>query len=245
MAERFLNACQDLGVTKLLFIRHANSLPISGANRQDQPHDWKFRDQTRLLSDKGKDQCLTNRSLITEFEIKANLTSPARRASETAARLTIGPGGGDIFLRMIESLHPAGMSATCEDLFDSMGYGPVRFFYSFTPSIPYFLVRLLYVHDFQLRKFFEVDGGRDAFLAYANNVCAELAAKTSGPAIAGVSCGDTIAIFGHAVFLNAVAFVIADYWGFPDVDFILDVDLGEAEVLVIDKSENRITHRKP
>jgi hypothetical protein len=45
--------------------------------------------------------------------------------------------------------------------------------------------------------------------------------------------------------LNAVAFVIADYWGLPDVDFILDVDLGEAEVLVIDKSENRVSHRKP
>jgi hypothetical protein len=138
MAERFLNACQDLGVTKILFIRHANSLPISGANRQDQPHDWKFRDQTRLLSDKGKDQCLNNRSLITDFEIKANLTSPARRASETAARLTIGPDGGDIFLRMIESLHPAGMSATCEDLFDSMGYGPVRIFSLSRPSFHIF-----------------------------------------------------------------------------------------------------------
>ena len=52
--------------------------------------------------------------------------SPARRATDTAAIMTMGPEGGDVFLRLVESLHPAGMNATCEDLFDSMGYGPVR-----------------------------------------------------------------------------------------------------------------------
>ena len=73
--------------------------------------------------------------MLEGFAIKANLTSPARRASDTAARMTISNSsqqeekGGDVFLRMVESLHPAGMSTTCEDLFDTMGYGPLRKFH--------------------------------------------------------------------------------------------------------------------
>ena len=70
--------------------------------------------------------------------------SPSSKTSEE--------NGNDIFLRMIESLHPAGMSEQCEFLFESMGYGP-------------------------LRNFFEVDGGKEAYCEYGNKVCLELAAK--------------------------------------------------------------------
>ena len=128
MADSFVTACSELGVTKILLIRHANSNPIKGDNRSSStPHDWKFRDQTRTLSALGKEQCSISREYLRGISIKANLVSPARRATDTAALMTMDPNGGDIFLRMIEGLHPAGMSAVCEDLFDELGYGPVRY----------------------------------------------------------------------------------------------------------------------
>jgi predicted SnoaL-like aldol condensation-catalyzing enzyme len=90
-----------------------------------------------------------------------------------------------------------------------------------------------------------VPQGREAFIEYTNTVCAELSAKIGGPAIGQVAGGDTVAIFGHAVFLNAVAYVIADHWGVTDLDSILDADLGEAEALVIEKSARSVNHLKP
>ena len=97
------------------------------------PNVYSLRDPSFLFT--GVEQCEKNKELLEGFAIKANLTSPARRASDTAARMTISNSsqqeekGGDVFLRMVESLHPAGMSTTCEDLFDTMGYGPLRKFH--------------------------------------------------------------------------------------------------------------------
>eukprot|EP01036_Dinobryon_divergens_P039403 gene39403-51938_t len=219
MASSFATTCEEIGISKLLFIRHANANPIAGSSRRDQPHDWKFRDQTRSLSSRGKEQCLRNRTILEGISIKANLTSPARRASETAALMTTPEGGGDVFLRMVESLHPAGMSAICEDLFDNLGYGP-------------------------LRKFFEVEDGREAFLKYANDVCEELSLKAGGPAVSNISSGDTLSVFGHAVFLNAVAYAVAEELNVRDAEYILDVDLGETEALLLDLESKSITHLK-
>ncbi|CAH0363883.1 unnamed protein product, partial [Pelagomonas calceolata] len=56
--------------------------------------------------------------------------------------------------------------------------------------------------------FFEAAGGEDAFQAYGDAVCAELAA-------AAVPAGDGggLAVFGHAVFLNAIAYKVAQAAG--------------------------------
>eukprot|EP00607_Mallomonas_marina_P010129 CAMPEP_0182420056 /NCGR_PEP_ID=MMETSP1167-20130531/4569_1 /TAXON_ID=2988 /ORGANISM="Mallomonas Sp, Strain CCMP3275" /LENGTH=219 /DNA_ID=CAMNT_0024595475 /DNA_START=14 /DNA_END=673 /DNA_ORIENTATION=- len=217
MADKFLNSCEELSIRKLVFVRHANANPISGGTRSDQPHDWKFRDQTRTLSAKGIDQALKNKVLLSEFSFKANLTSPARRASETAVYMTRSEEeDSDICLRLIESLHPAGMSEICEDLFDMMGYGP-------------------------LTSFFEAPKGKESFIQYAESVCAELAIKVTGPAVAEISYGDALGIYGHAVFLNAVVFHIADTANIP-TDMLLEVDLGEAEAIVLDFNTRTLSH---
>ena len=36
---------------------------------------------------------------------------------------------GSIYLRMVAGVHPAGMSETCEALFETLGYGPLRVFF--------------------------------------------------------------------------------------------------------------------
>ena len=38
MSETFSNACKELNVTKLIFIRHANANPINGDTRLNQTH---------------------------------------------------------------------------------------------------------------------------------------------------------------------------------------------------------------
>ena len=105
-----------------------------------------------------------------------------------------------VAVRMVAGVHPAGMSEVCEHLFENMGYGP-------------------------LRTFFEAEGGQNAFQAYGDAVCAELAKAVPGGA------GDGLAVFGHAVFLNAIAYEVACSAGASDdmKRTLLDMDLGETQ----------------
>ena len=209
--------CSRIGIDKLLFVRHANAEPSAAGTplRKEAPHDWKRSDQMRPLSKKGKTQCSDKRGLLKGLDIRINLSSPARRATETAALMTID-GGGEISLRMVESLHPAGMSDVCEDLFDELGYGP-------------------------LERFFVEERGRTAFLEYGHRVCEEMNLKVSGPAVGSLH-GDTMAVFGHAVFINAVAYVSASEWGISSAEDILRFDLAEGDAILVDKRNNRVEY---
>jgi broad specificity phosphatase PhoE len=227
MSQQFADTVAELGVQNLVFIRHANSLPImDGGKRVEGPHDWKQRDQIRGLTPKGVAQCASSKDYLKDFRLKANLCSPARRAVDTAFYMSpkreTEANGSDIFLRMVEGLHPAGMSEECERLFEDMGYGP-------------------------LRKFFEAEGGKAAFCDYAERVCAELAAKIGGPSFErDAPQGDTITMFGHAVFLNALVYVVGTAMGIAEDTeaLLLDVDLGETEGIFINVAEKKISHLK-
>lgn len=209
-AEDLVKMCADKGIKQVLFVRHASSAPLrNGApSRKDAPHDWKHDDQMRILTPKGVDQCDAAAAWFNKLPLRALLSSPARRASETAMRMaaryeTSESKADTLYLRMVEGVHPAGMSETCEVLFEDMGYGP-------------------------LRKFFEVPQGMDAFMAYGDTVCAELANALGGCTDGNGTC---VAVFGHAVFLNAIAFKVAQAAGASDEvkDILLDMDLGETQ----------------
>ena len=211
-AEDFVAKCRELKLDFVLFVRHASSAPLheGAAKRAEKPHDWKADDQMRVLTQKGKDQCAAA-TWFRELDVRAALTSPARRASETAMRMTDRTETeeqkvGSVYLRMVAGVHPAGMSETCEALFETMGYGP-------------------------LRVFFEAAGGEDAFQAYGDAVCAELAA-----AAVPAGEGGGLAVFGHAVFLNAIAYKVAQAAGASEAmrAALLDMDLGETEGIRID-----------
>ena len=226
MSQKFVETLAELGVQNLVFIRHANSGPIQeGGKRLDGPHDWKIRDQVRTLTPKGFGQCAVSAEYLKDFKLKANLCSPARRAVDTAFYMSpkrdTESNGSDVFLRMVESLHPAGMSETCEHLFESMGYGP-------------------------LRNFFSVPGGKEAYCSYAELVCLELAAKIGGPSFErDAPSGDTITMFGHAVFLNALVYVVGTAMLIPETEaLLLDIDLGETQGIYIDVANRTIKHLK-
>ena len=134
-AEAFVAKCRELKLDFVVFVRHASSAPLraGAAKRAEQPHDWKIDDQMRVLTQKGKDQCAAA-AWFRELDIRAALTSPARRASETAMRMTDRTETeeqkvGSVYLRMVAGVHPAGMSETCETLFETLGYGPLRVFF--------------------------------------------------------------------------------------------------------------------
>ena len=88
-AEAFVAKCRELKLDFVVFVRHASSAPLhaGAAKRAEKPHDWKIDDQMRVLTQKGKDQCAAA-TWFRELDIRAALTSPARRASETCLLYT-------------------------------------------------------------------------------------------------------------------------------------------------------------
>eukprot|EP00929_Paragymnodinium_shiwhaense_P088457 TRINITY_DN4876_c1_g1_i1.p1 TRINITY_DN4876_c1_g1~~TRINITY_DN4876_c1_g1_i1.p1 ORF type:complete len:461 (+),score=67.37 TRINITY_DN4876_c1_g1_i1:79-1461(+) len=207
--------CRQAGVQQLLFVRHANAAPLPGTTpeRVAEPHHWKRDDQMRLLTQRGHEQCAAASAWFHGLPVRCLLSSPARRASDTAALMAAGSDSATLSLHMVEGIHPAGMSETCEAMFEKHGYGP-------------------------LRKFFEMEGGALAFGDYAKDVCEQLAASLpSAVGTPGEGAGGTcVAVFGHAVFLNAIAFQVARAAGCSTETegSLLDMDLGETQGILVD-----------
>lgn len=210
-ALEFVELCRRKRILFVVFVRHANAAPLreGAASRADKPHDWKEDDQMRVLTEFGRAQCNDASAWFSQLDVRAALSSPARRAADTAVRMTAATETAEskrdaVYLRVVAGVHPAGMSEPCEALFDGMGYGP-------------------------LRSFFDAPGGEEAFLAYADDVCGELAAVTA--AVDGGGGG--VAVFGHAVFLNAIAYKVAVAAGCDEEakDALLDMDLKETQAI--------------
>lgn len=212
-----VNACKSIGVDQMLLVRHANSAPLAGnvPVRTDVPHHWKKEDQKRVLTAKGVEQCAAAASWFAALPLRCLLSSPARRAAETAVNManrvqTEDRQENTLALRMVAGVHPAGMNETCEAMFETMGYGPFR-------------------------KFFEAEDGEQAFRDYGNRVCDEISGQLLAMTTGGGSC---VAVFGHAVFLNAIALEVsmAAGWSAEAMEYLLDMDLGEAQGILIDIS---------
>lgn len=230
LADRFDKA----GIKRFVFIRHANAAPPGDKKKGDYAaiHDWHKDDQMRPLTDKGKKQAAVSREKWFDTDIvlstnKVVVTSGARRASETLQVMCEKKAKSSIFsafctssstvgmdcgMELVGSLHPAGIAPKCEELFDKNGYAP-------------------------LAKFYAMDGGEAAFAEYADIVTKDLALLADRIA---TTAGTTISCFGHAVFLNAVAMKVAKEWGADaaTVQKLTDLDLGEAEGIVIARAAN-------
>lgn len=94
-------------------------------------------------------------------------------------------------------------------------------------------------------KFYAMEGGEEAFAEYGDVVANELQflAKKVGSAP-----GTTLSLFGHAVFLNAVAMMLCKkVWNADQATIaqLTELDLGEAEGIVVQKTEAScsITHK--
>mmetsp|Transcript_46643 Transcript_46643/g.110563 ORF Transcript_46643/g.110563 Transcript_46643/m.110563 type:complete len:255 (+) Transcript_46643:117-881(+) len=235
MSDKLAAALEAAKITRIVLIRHANAAPPDGSKpkKGEIPiHDWQRDDQMRPLTEKGKQQAAVAREWFqTQIGVPNNkilITSGARRASETLQLLAeqkakkqgfmaglLGCGkadtlGMEVAMDVLPSLHPAGIAPACEALFDKNGYAP-------------------------LQKFYDMEGGEQAFAEYAEIVAGEmvqLAAKVEK------APGSTVSLFGHAVFLNAVAMMLASKaWGAsPEtLETLKSLDLGEAEGIEVQR----------
>ena len=102
-------------------------------------------------------------------------------------------------------------------MFDTLGYGTLQTYYANN----------------------SVEGcegrGREIFRHYMNKVTGELHELISQGKADFPKSGDTVAVFGHAVFLNAVAVAVAGAMRIPQADEqIAAIELGEAQGILCD-----------
>mmetsp|Transcript_24929 Transcript_24929/g.56143 ORF Transcript_24929/g.56143 Transcript_24929/m.56143 type:complete len:237 (+) Transcript_24929:91-801(+) len=222
-AQALVKAAKEIGLDSMLFIRHANSNPGSGQKRKDDPHDWKVDDQMRTLTQKGWEQCQSASQWFSEIDIRAIMSSPARRAADTAMAMkaqieTEEKGAETLHVGMVDAVHPAGTSEECETLFETLGYGP-------------------------LRSFFEAQGGQVAFLQYGELAAGRICDHLQGPLMGEMGDrGSCVAVFGHAVFLNAIAYVVSNAAGGAGLETLLDMDLGETQGVLVSLSDGSCKH---
>ena len=84
--------------------------------------------------------------------------------------------------------------------------------------------------------------GKPIFRNYMNKVTGELHELIQGGMATFGAEGDTVAVFGHAVFLNAVAVAVAEAMGIPkSEEEVAGLELGEAQGIMCDASAQTVS----
>ena len=239
------------GITKVVIIRHANAKPrdLQAASREVAELDglqshrgvlkpgapyansWTVGDLTRELTPKGQEQAAQAREWLAAHDVRAVVSSEATRAWATKDIMSPafpkgGPAAGPGCLTL-PTLHPSRSGTPmCEKMFDSLGYGTLNRYYADT----------------------SVEGcegkGEAIFREYMAKVTGDLCeVLTAGmPAVdMRSSQGDTLALFGHAVFLNAVAVAVGEAMGIENAAALVGgMDLGETQGIMCDAAAKSI-----
>lgn len=225
------NILAKAGIKKVVMIRHANAQPrdpeaaaveAGTVLKPDTPfaNAWTVGDLTRALTPKGEEQAAAAKAgWFDQLNVRAVICSEATRAISTKEIMTAGkfPKGGAGSLTL-HTLHPARSGTPdCEKMFDKLGYGTLNTYYADT----------------------SVEGcegkGKPIFRNYMNKVTTELDVLIKGGMASFGKEGDTVAVFGHAVFLNAVAVAVAEAMGIPEAEAKVScLELGEAQGIMVD-----------
>jgi broad specificity phosphatase PhoE len=224
------------GITKVVLIRHANAQPrdpeaaaveAGGICREGFPfaNAWTVGDLIRGITEKGKKQAADAKSSwFDAHKLRAVICSEAVRA--TATKDIMAAGSDEIFAKggqgmlTLHTLHPSRSGTPdCEKMFGKLGYGTLNTYYADT----------------------SVEGcegkGREIFRGFMDKVTGELHELISAGIEGFPDTGDTVAVFGHAVFLNAVAVAVAEAMDIEGADeTIAEMDLGEAEGIMCDNA---------
>ena len=220
------------GITKVVLIRHANAAPrdpeaaaveAGTVLKPNTPfaNAWTVGDLTRDLTDKGREQASAAKGWLDAHKLKGVITSEAARAYKT--KDIMAPGASTLILH---TLHPSRSGTPeCEKMFDTLGYGTMNTYFA-DRSVPGCEGR-----------------GRAIFRTYQSKVTRELhqliADGLAKKVLSGE--GDTVAVFGHAVFLNAVAIAVSEAMAIPDAEASVAVlELGEAEGIMCDAGQRSI-----
>ena len=108
-------------------------------------------------------------------------------------------------------------------MFEQLGYGTLNTFFADT-SVPGCEGR-----------------GREIFRGYVAKVTGELHGLFAAGLGAGLGAGDTVAVFGHAVFLNAVAIAVGEAMSIDKAEeLVAAMELGEAQGIMCDSAASTI-----
>jgi len=186
---------------------------VNSCNAEGTTQEFNQEDQARLLTTKGKRQAEFSRKWFQalDYKHKAFVVSAARRAVESSQIMaeTRHGAGADVSMILVPSLHPHNQTPQIHKLFDKLGYA-------------------------SLQKYLEELGGEDAVNSYAYIVMEDLLDCFSR--ISAATRGDTLTVFGHAVFLNAVARRIAGSMKMSQeyIKLLDEIDLGEGEGILLE-----------
>ena len=124
----------------------------------------------------------------------------------------------------LHTLHPSRSGTPdCEKMFDKLGYGTLNTYYADTS-----------VAGCEGR-------GKAIFRHYVSKVTSELHDLISAGMADFPKGGDTVAVFGHAVFLNAVAIACGEAMAIEGADpTVAGLELGEAQGILCDAAAQRV-----
>lgn len=238
-AEHLGRLLREGGITKVLLIRHANAAPRDPeaaaieANtilKPDTPHAnaWTVGDLARPLTATGEAQANSAAEWLQQFDVKAVICSEAVRATATQKIMMRGrfQPGSDGYLTL-HTLHPSRSGTPeCETMFGKLGYGTLNTYYADAT-----------VEGCEGR-------GRQIFRVYMDKVTRELHALISAGMARFPSSGDTVAVFGHAVFLNAVGVAVGEAMAIERAEErVAALELGEAQGILCDATAGEIALR--
>ena len=251
MSEALGAALSNAGLTKVVMIRHANAKPrdLQAASREvaeldglqshrgvlkpgaEFANSWTVGDLTRELTPKGQEQATKAMEWLAQHQVRVCISSEATRAWATKDIMAPafpkgGPSAGPGCLTL-PMLHPSRSGTLeCEKMFDSLGYGTLDRYFA-DKSVAGCEGR-----------------GEEIFRGYMAKVTTELTdvLVTGMPGVDMRSTtGDTVAIFGHAVFLNALAVAVGEAMGITNAMALVGgMDLGETQGIMCNASTKTI-----
>jgi hypothetical protein len=226
-SKDFVQRSRDAGVSRIAFLRHGKTAKAENGVDFD-----------RLLTDEGRDQAKEaglsfGKSLQPFYPV--TLVSPAPRTMETAQIFLQAAGATESTrLTPVQSLYDGTMQPKGSQLFQKLGYAPLRDYLDSDDATDRQVARKLlgaYAHT-----------AVDAILeAIEPSSPASTTATTTGSA--PTTTTSTLCVFGHAIYLPAAALGVASLAGCDkdSIEILLSTSTEEAEGYLIDLETSK-TH---
>eukprot|EP00736_Rhodelphis_marinus_P013574 Rmarinus@m.23357 len=173
------------------------------------PDNSDDADRKRILTDAGKNICQRARgSYFDKLGVSLCVSSPAGRCLETCSILC---DGKNIPVVQVPYFYEGTREKACSEPFDRIGYG-------------------------SLQRYKEEEATGAAYIDYAKRAMEELQNVLSERDV--TKTDGTIAVFGHAVHLAAMAFLYANTLELSDLEKkkILDLNQSEVECILVSQA---------
>jgi hypothetical protein len=225
-SKDFVQRSRDAGVSRIAFLRHGKTAKAENGVDFD-----------RLLTDEGREQANEaglsfGKSLQPFYPV--TLASPAPRTLETAQIFLQAAGATECTrLTPVQSLYDGTMQPKGSQLFQKLGYAPLRDYLDSDDATDRQVARKLlgaYAHT--------------AVDAISEAIEPSSSASTGTAATTGSARTNTLCIFGHAIYLPAAALGVASLAAFDkdSIEILLSTSTQEAEGYLIDLETSNVNY---